>query len=188
MSKASRRRLTVPTLLAATAALGLAATANAATTYQVSGQQTVVDEDAGKYRVDGGLIGDWTVTSYKELAKTPILRAKGTESFSGCLDVRRDGKCEGDPSGTLRFDFKYWARFDDKGGLVWGTCVHPITGGTGGFAKATGVVAMVDTPTAEGVSTSYIGNVKLRGSKGSRRHDARTRAAYATAAASASGC
>ena len=102
----------------------------------------------------------------------PVYRAKGTELFSGCLDVRRDGSCKGDPAGTLRFRFKYWAQFDAQGGLVWGTCYHPITGGTGAFAGATGVIAMVDTPTPEGVSTSYIGNVTLRGSKG-RAHAAR---------------
>jgi hypothetical protein len=40
---------------------------------------------------------------------------------------------------------------------------------------------MVDTPTAQGVSTSYIGNVTLKGSKG-RTH------ARARAASSASAC
>lgn len=163
------RRSAVPILLAAVAALALAASASAATTYQVSGKQTVVDEAAGTYKMQGGLIGDWANTSFTEIAKTPIYKGKGTELFVGCLDVKRDGSCKGDPAGKLRFSFRLWAQFDPQGGLVWGSCWHPITGGTGAFAGATGVLTMVDTPTAQGVSTSYIGNVTLNGSK-SRAH------------------
>jgi hypothetical protein len=162
----TRRRAAAPLLLAAAAALALATSASAATTYQVSGKQTVVDEAAGKYAMHGGLIGDWTITSFTEIAKSPIFKAKGTELFAGCLDVKRDGSCKGDPAGRLRFSFRYFAQFDAQGGLVWGSCVHPITGGTGAFAGATGVLAMVDSPTAQGVSTSYIGHVTLDGSKG----------------------
>jgi hypothetical protein len=164
-------RMVRPTLVAGAAALLLAATANAkTTTVPVSGAQTVVDEDAGTFKMSGSLIGDWQITSFTEIATAPIYRAKGTELFSGCLDVRRDGSCKGDPSGTLRFTFKYWAQFDEQGGLVWGSCLHPITGGTGSFAGATGVLAMVDTPTPQGVSTAYIGHVTLRGSAKSRAH------------------
>ena len=164
-----RRRSTTALLLAAAAALGLAASASAATTYEVAGKQTVVDEAAGTYKMQGGLIGDWAVTSFTEIATSPLYRGKGTELFDGCLDVRRDGSCQGDPAGKLRFRFRYWAQFDPAGGLVWGSCWHPITGGTGAFAGATGVLTMVDTPSAHGVSTSYIGNVTLNGSK-SRGH------------------
>jgi hypothetical protein len=169
------RRSAAPILLAAAAALALAASAGAATTYQVSGKQTVVDEAAGTFRMHGGLIGDWAITSFTEIAKAPVYRAKGTELFAGCLDVGRDGSCKGDPTGKLRFTISYWAQFDAQGGLVWGSCYHPITGGTGAFAGAAGVLMMVDTPTAQGVSTSYIGNVTLNGSRG--RTHARARAA-----------
>jgi hypothetical protein len=170
------RRTAAPLLLAAAATLALAGSAIANTaTYQVSGKQTVVDEAAGTYKMQGGLIGDWAITSFTEIAKAPLFKAKGTELFVGCLDVRRDGSCKGDPAGRLRFSFRYWAQFDAQGGLVWGSCVHPITGGTGAFAGATGVLAMVDSPTAQGVSTSYIGHVTLNGSKS--RGQARARAA-----------
>jgi hypothetical protein len=171
------RRSAAPIVLAVAAALALAASAGAATTYQVSGKQTVVDEAAGKYTMHGGLIGDWTFTSFTEIAKAPIFKAKGTELFSGCLDVGRDGSCKGDPAGRLRFSFKYFAQFDAQGGLVWGSCVHPITGGTGAFAGATGVLAMVDSPTAQGVATSYIGHVTLGASKGRAHGGARAAAA-----------
>jgi hypothetical protein len=53
---------------------------------------------------------------------------------------------------------------------VSGTCTHPVTGGTGAFAGARGVIAMVDTPTARGVSMSYVGNVSLRGASKARAH------------------
>jgi hypothetical protein len=171
------RRSAAPILLAAAAVLALAVPASAATTYQVSGKQTVVDEAAGTYTMHGGLIGDWATTSFTEIAKAPIYKAKGTELFVGCLDVRHDGSCKGDPAGKLRFSFRFWAQFDAQGGLVWGSCWHPITGGTGAFAGATGVLTMVDTPTAQGVSTSYIGNVTLNGSTGRTHSRARSAAA-----------
>jgi hypothetical protein len=54
--------------------------------------------------------------------------------------------------------------------------MHPVTGGTGAFAGARGVIVMADTPTANGVSTSYIGNLTLAGggarSRGGRAHAA----------------
>jgi hypothetical protein len=155
-------------LIAALAALALAAPAGAkTTTYPVSGKQTVVDEAAGTYKMSGGLIGDWAITSFTELAKTPLFRAKGTEHFSGCLDRGRDGSCAGDPSGTLDFTFRYWARFDGDA-LVWGACWHPVTGGTGAFTGAQGVLTMTDTPVGGGnVRTDYIGSITLR--KGSSR-------------------
>jgi hypothetical protein len=162
LPKARGSRFALPAVLTVTAVLLVAGSASAATTYRVSGEQTVVDEAAGTYEMHGALVGDWATTSFTEIATSPIYRGKGTELFSGCLDVKRDGKCKGDPSGTLNFRFRYWALFDAAGGLVWGTCTHPVTGGTGAFAGATGVVAMVDTPTPEGVSTSYIGNLTLR--------------------------
>jgi hypothetical protein len=179
MPKAIWRRTIAPALVAGAAAVTLAAAASAkTTTVPVSGAQTVVDEDAGTYKMSGSLIGDWQFTSFTEIATPPIYRAKGTELFSGCLDVRRDGSCHGDPSGTLRFKFKYWAQFDEHDALVWGSCLHPITGGTGAFAGATGVLSMVDTPTPQGVTTAYIGHVTLRGAEKSRAH-----ASYAAARA-----
>ena len=166
----SSRRATALALLSAAIALAATAPAGAATTYEVSGQQTVVDEQAGKYKMAGGLLGDFANTSFKEIAKAPIYRAKGTESFSGCLDRGRDGSCAGDPSGTLRFSFLYWGQFGagDPPALIWGSCWHPIVGGTGSFKGAKGVLVMADTPTRSGVKTAYIGNVTLKGSSAAR--------------------
>lgn len=140
----------------------LAASAGAAT-YAVSGKQVVVNEEEGKYKMTGGLLGAWSITSFKELSSGPIFKAKGTERFNGCLDRGRDRKCGGDPKGTLTFRFLYWAKFGPGDSLIWGSCWHPVTGGTGDFAGADGVLTMVDTPTAHGVSTRYIGNITLAG-------------------------
>ena len=155
-------------IAAAAAALALAAPASAKTnTYPVSGKQTVVDADKGIFKVNGGLIGDWTITDFKELAKSPLYKAKGTEHFSGCLDRSRDGSCAGDPSGTLDFTFKYWAKFNGDA-LVWGSCWHPVSGGTGAFKGADGVIVMTDTPVGGAdFVTDYIGSITLK--KGSAR-------------------
>jgi hypothetical protein len=158
-------------LAAAGAALAVASPAHAAGSIPLSGTQTVVDENAGTFKMHGSLVGDWAVTTFDVLDTSPVLHAKGTERFSGCLDRGRDGSCKGDPSGTLKFTIDYSALFDPPGSqnLVWGACMHPVTSGTGAFAGARGVIVMADTPTANGVSTSYIGNLTLAGGKGAGR-------------------
>jgi hypothetical protein len=156
-------------LASCAAALAVASPAGAGT-YEVSGRQIAVDAEAGIYKMKGGLLGDWTITSFEEIATSPYYHAKGTELFKGCIDRRRDRSCKGDPSGTLSFTLEYWALYGsgDPASLVWGACFHPIVSGTGAFAGAQGVVQMVDTPTKEGVKTNYIGNVTLKG-QGARR-------------------
>jgi hypothetical protein len=163
-------------LVAAMAAFAAPAGAKTAT-YPVSGKQIVVDEDAGTYKMTGGLVGDWSVTSFTELATAPLYKGKGTEHFSGCLDRGRDGSCANDPSGTLDFSFRYWAQFNGDA-LVWGACWHPVTGGTGAFKGASGVLTMTDTPTEGGnVTTDYIGSITLkRGSARRARSQARAAA------------
>ena len=139
-------------------------------TYRVSGQQITVDADAGIYKMRGGLIGDWRITSFEELGTTPYYHARGTERFKGCIDRRRDRSCKGDPSGTLELTMEYWALFasPDPASLVWGACFHPIVSGTGDFAGVQGVVQMLDTPSRKGVRTDYIGNLTLKGGHAKR--------------------
>jgi hypothetical protein len=165
------------TFLAAAAALLLAAPAGAAT-YQVHGKQKAIDVDAGTYKMTGDLVGRWTTTSFEEVAVTPYFEGKGTEEFSGCIDRRGDRSCKGDPSGTLSFEFRYWALYGsaDPASLIWGACWHPVVGGTGDFAGAAGVLTFVDSPTASGVKTAYVGSITTKGGKASRRV-ARTAAA-----------
>ena len=154
-------------LAAAAAVLVLAAPAGAAT-YRVAGKQKVIDEDAGTYKMTGGLRGSWAMTSFEEVATSPYYEGTGTEAFKGCLDRRRDRSCKGDPSGTLSFKFHYWALFasEDPASMIWGACWHPVVGGTGDFAGAQGVVMFVDSPTANGVKTAYIGSLTLGGALG----------------------
>jgi hypothetical protein len=85
----------------------------------------------------------------------------GRERFVGCLDANHDGSCNaGEPAGAMRFSFVYWAAFDPaSGALLKGRCVHPIIGGAGSFAHASGVVFMRDTPIDGGVRTTYTGTL-----------------------------
>ena len=65
-----------------------------------------------------------------------------------------------DPRGTLLFKFIAWQKYDPQNSyaFVTGACIHPVTGSTGGFAGARGVIAMKDTPHPDGsVTTSYLG-------------------------------
>ena len=147
-----RPRLTrAALLLAACAATVLAAAAPAgAKTHAVSGKQIIVDEEAGIYKMRGGLVGRWTSHRLQGgRADPPCYHGRGTEMFKGCLDRRRDRSCKGDPSGTLSFTFDYWALFasEDPASLVWGACWHPVVAGTGDFAGAQGVLVIADTPT-----------------------------------------
>jgi hypothetical protein len=154
----------------AAAAAALAAGPALAKSYQVSGQQLVDSPTATTALMTGGLLGTMRVTSFKTLAKSPLIRSQGTERFVGCIDVARDGGCAGDPAGSLRLRFLYWARAGSKPNSIrWGSCWHPIVSGTGAFKGATGVLTMVDTPTGDGTTTQtdYVGNVTLGGTTGS---------------------
>jgi hypothetical protein len=182
MSSLSHRARVVGAIAATAAALTVAVPAGAAT-IPLSGTQTVVDENAGTFKMHGSLVGDWAITTFDVIDTAPVLHAKGTERFVGCLDRGRDGSCNGDASGTMKFTIDYSALFDPPGSknLVWGACLHPVTGGTGAFAGARGVIVMADTPTANGVTTSYIGNLTLAGKDRGRGH-------ARASAASARGC
>jgi hypothetical protein len=153
----------------AAALLGLAlccalTAANAqARVISVSGTETVVDEQAGTYRMHGDLVGGWKITSFKEIATSPLYQGTGTERFRGCLDRGHDGRCAGDPKGTLRLRFRYWALFGPGDALRAGACSHPIVDGTGAFNNARGLIQMLDAPTASGVETTYVGRIRIGG-------------------------
>ena len=152
---------------AALATVSLAAAAEAPKPLVLKGKQTVVDEQKGIYKMTGSLVGDWNITAFKmEYGDTDgRFVGSGKELFKGCYDTDRSGVCDaGEPSGTLRFTFVYWANY--KPGtetLIKGRCIHPVAGGTGGFAKAKGVIEMVDVPTPSGVRTTYSGALTVPG-------------------------
>jgi hypothetical protein len=130
----------------------------------VRGRQIPVDVDAGKYRMEGDLVGEWLY-----LPQTPPLHQSdtlyveaGLEVFTGCIDRNRDRRCgNGDVRGELRTAFLYWSSFDLDGDLIKGQCVHPVTGGRGAFAGARGRLDMVDRPVRNGVRTTYWGTIVL---------------------------
>jgi hypothetical protein len=90
------------------------------------------------YLVSGTLEGCWYIDTIENEHLTPSggYRASGTETFIGCLG----GDC-----GSFFTTFTFTAKF--VGDVeVHGRCHHPIVGGTGDFAGATGVINMHDEP------------------------------------------
>ncbi len=171
--KVSSVRLIPPfVLLAVLALVASAAAAPVGEGFAVSGKQTAIDAEAGTYKMSGGLVGEWKITSFKELPTSAgVLKATGTESFKGCVDRKLDGSCSGDPSGSLKFSFRYWGRFSKEDKLELGTCAHPVTAGSGAFAGATGFLMMVDLPTKKAPFevTEYEGVITLAGTTATAR-------------------
>jgi hypothetical protein len=166
----------IATVLGTAIAVSLLAATAAATTvsgeqFAVSGKQVVVNEKAGTAKMSGGLLGNWKITSFTQTAEKPVFKGKGTESFDGCIDRKLDGSCAGDPSGTMKFKFRYWGKFGKEDAVQLGTCAHPVTGGSGDFTGASGFLMMVDTPTKKApfVETNYEGVITLAGSASSAR-------------------
>jgi hypothetical protein len=164
---------------AAVASLALAAaTAGATTTptsVAVAGTQTVVDEAAGTAAMHGSLVGTWQTTKFvPRYQSASEFAATGKELFTGCLDTNQNGACDArEPAGSLKFTFMYWASFDpSSGALLHGSCVHPVTGGSGSFRGAHGILHMEDTPTGADVVTTYKGTIdyQARASGQATRH------------------
>jgi hypothetical protein len=169
-------------LLAVTALIGAAAlvvvrSAPAAGTSQVDGIQTLVslgdpiDPTDDVFWLDGhgggapGLIGYWYTRTFEPGVFTPsgVATATGTEEFVGCLDANGDRSCGGsEPAGTLLMSYRFSGKYDPVTfAQQHGRCHHPITGGTGDFAGATGVFRFKDDP-ATGCSY-YSAHVTLGG-------------------------
>ena len=192
MRSLGRLTILVAASAVALAAISFAAAADAPKPLVLKGKQIAVDEQKGIYKVTGSLIGDWRVTAFKvEYSDTGgRLLGSGKELFTGCYDTDRSGLCDaGEPTGTLRFTFLYWATF--KPGtetLVKGQCIHPVVGGTGGFAKAKGLIHMVDVPSASGVRTTYTGALTVPGISTAAAASAPGRALASTSRAAGAGC
>jgi hypothetical protein len=174
------RALAVAAAVACAAAVAVSSPAVAAT-YDLSGTQVgVTPEWALNY---GGLLGAWQIQSgaLDPASVPPIFHFTGTEKFYGCLNLNHDGYCHKEPSGTLSFNFDTWVKSVppyDEDSEVWGSCYHPITGGTGDFKGADGVLTMVDTPTPQGVHTRWqavliLPDVAQASARGARAHRTR---------------
>ena len=129
----------------------------------VSGKQKVVNENAGKFKMTGDVKGKFKITKFHVKQTSPVFKAKGVEKFNGCVDVNKDGSCNGDPSGVLKFKFRYWASVSEDDELQLGTCAHRIVKAKGGLKGASGFLMMVDTPISSrpGFKTHYEGVIEL---------------------------
>jgi hypothetical protein len=151
----------------AVASAGRAAGDQAVEVVSVRGTQVPINVDRGTYEMRGDLVGTWFILTTKVLHSSPTLFVSaGKERFRGCLDADGDGRCRrSEPSGVMRFGYLYWASFDRQGDLIRGQCVHAVTGGSGEFRGARGVIRMFDRPVAGGeVRTTYRGRLVLGGS------------------------
>ena len=140
------------------AALGapaaMAADRGAVAVRGVQGEYGSCGNDDG-YSMTGSLVGCWWVDTFdvKPMPAQGTMLATGTEHFIGCL---------GDVCGTFFTTYTYTARFDGATELH-GRCHHPIQGGTGGFAGASGELSFTDVVDTNPVYYPYWGNIRLAG-------------------------
>lgn len=175
-----KRQITWLAMIVCGVAAALAATGTASAgggMMQVDGIQTLAsvgdpfDPADDVYRMDGygggrpALIGNWRTTSFVLNVLTPsgVVTGSGTEEFEGCLDANGDASCGAtEPTGTLSFSFISSAKYDlATFAEEHGRCHHPITGGTGDFAGATGVLRFTDDPVVG--CAYYSGHLTLGG-------------------------
>ena len=97
--------------------------------------------------------------SRHDVGERPRIRAERHSKQS----LRR--RCDpGEPSGALGFDYVLWMQYDpDSGWLIEGNCLHPVTGGSGDFAGARGVLTMLAGPVGRGeqINSTYKGEIVL---------------------------
>jgi len=146
-------------LLAATLAASASAGGRGATT--VRGTQLAAGTcENGGYAMTGSFIGCWWIDTFEtksDLDKAHY-RATGTEHFEGCL---------GAVCGTLTTTYSFTAKTDGPwptSAELHGRCHHPVTGGTDGFAGATGEISFHDVVNVSPPHYPYWGNVRLAGS------------------------
>jgi hypothetical protein len=145
------RLLLLVAAIGTTALLATATGAAAGSVGFVSGSQTLVNEGAGLYAMQGSLVGKWQMTSFATRSESTrnnvyTIVGTGTETFDGCLDADRSGSCEaGEPTGTIDFAFVFRGTYDaTTGAQLSGACIHPVVGGTSDFSRTRGVLAFRD--------------------------------------------
>ena len=105
--------------------------------------------DAFTYRMAGGLVGCWYTDSGEVRNATPsgVVIVSGTEHFVGCLNTNGNQTCDpGEPTGTFNTTYTFSSKYAASGDEIHGRCHHPIIGGTGGFARASGELSFTDIP------------------------------------------
>ena len=116
--------------------------------------------DNGGYAMTGSFVGCWWIDTFetKSDPDKAHYRATGTEHFEGCL---------GAVCGTLTTTYSFTAKTDGPwptSAELHGRCHHPVTGGTDGFAGATGEISFHDVVNVSPPHYPYWGNVRLAGS------------------------
>ena len=96
--------------------------------------------DLGDYppiELTGSLYGCWyTYVSDFRLHPSGTYQETGTETFVGCLN--------GSACGTFNTMYTFTAKFTPEFAEIHGRCQHAITGGTGAFTNASGVILFKD--------------------------------------------
>jgi hypothetical protein len=115
--------------------------------------------DSGGYEMTGSFTGCWWIDTFetKSSPDKSHYRATGTEHFDGCL---------GAVCGTLTTTYSFTAKTDGPwptSAELHGRCHHPVTGGTDGFAGATGEISFHDVVDVSPPYYPYWGNVRLAG-------------------------
>ena len=148
--------------------LWVGATATAEIPCQVAWDQPAVIEAAGTYAVQGGLIGDWTITSFEKIASGPVRRVEGAEVSSGPADVQRDRRASAISCSRCASAADRGPRSASGAGSSPERAPTRSAGATRAFPDAADGLVMVDTRTWRAVSTFCIGNLMVRGRTPSR--------------------
>jgi hypothetical protein len=118
--------------------------------------------ESGGYAMTGALEGCWWIDTFvpKGAEDKAHFRATGEEHFEGCL---------GSICGTFTTTYSFTAKTDGpwvSSAEIHGRCHHPITGGTGAFAGASGEISFHDVVDVSPPFYPYWGNVRLDGASG----------------------
>ena len=114
----------------------------------------------GGYAMTGSFEGCWWIDTFetKSDPDKAHYRATGTEHFEGCL---------GAVCGTMTTTYSFTAKTDGPwptSAELHGRCHHPVTGGTEGFAGATGEISFHDVVNVSPPYYPYWGNVHVASS------------------------
>ena len=95
----------------------------------------------------GDLVGCWYTDEFNITHENPGggFKASGTEHFDGCLDANHNGTCADDQTVCSRM-FTFTAKYATASEEIHGRCHHPIVGGSGAFAGASGEISFKDIP------------------------------------------
>jgi hypothetical protein len=155
-----RRRSIVTGLAVLALALTAASVAAGQGTTQVTGIQAPVGSGpcwnpsaVASYTMDGDLTGCWYADELTcHLQPSGTVQCTGHEHFVGSI---------GGKSGTLYFAIEFSGKYDGPPTYaeIHGRCHHPILGGNGDFAGATGELNFKDDVTT-GLSP-YAGHISL---------------------------